>query len=61
MKRDNNLKQQRAAFVQDYVNSYRGKTTEAVDNLKSRLFVSERTIYRDLTDTIENAGRKTCI
>jgi DeoR/GlpR family transcriptional regulator of sugar metabolism len=61
MKRDNDLKQQRAVYVQEYINSYAGPTTRAVEELKSRLFVSEATIYRDLTCTIDLKGNKTCI
>jgi DeoR/GlpR family transcriptional regulator of sugar metabolism len=60
MRRDEKLKEQRAAYVQEYVNSYRGSTTKAIGELTKKLFVSEATIYRDLTITIKLGGDKIC-
>ncbi len=47
MNRDNDLKKKRAAYVKKYV--WRSKsTTRAIRELSQKLFVSERTIFRDL-------------
>jgi DeoR/GlpR family transcriptional regulator of sugar metabolism len=52
MKRDKNLKQKRAEFVKEYVNKH-ANTTTAIIELSEKLFVSERTIYMDLTATTD--------
>ena len=52
MRRDMDLKKQRAVFVQKYINNHTN-TTQAVQELTRKLFVSEATIYRDLTCTIK--------
>jgi DeoR/GlpR family transcriptional regulator of sugar metabolism len=60
MKRDMDKKQARAEFVQQYVNRYDGKTESAVRELSEKLFLSEVTIWRDLTITTETQGEKPC-
>ena len=60
MKRDEDKKQARAEFVQQYVNTYEGKTVMAVKELSDKLFLSEVTIWRDLTITTEKQGEKPC-
>jgi DeoR/GlpR family transcriptional regulator of sugar metabolism len=60
MRRDEDKKQARAEFVQMYINEYNGKTECAVRELADKLFLSERTIWRDLTDTTETQGEKPC-
>ena len=60
MKRDTNLKEQRAEFVQQYVNEYNGKTEIAVRELSDKLFLSERTIWYDLTAKTEKSTDKVC-
>lgn len=47
MNRDKKLKKQRADYVKAVVNKS-DSTVKAVAKLSKRLFVSEKTIYRDL-------------
>lgn len=60
MNRNENKKQARAEFVQQYVNEYRGKTECAVRELAEKLFISERTVWRDLTDTTVLTNQNNC-
>jgi hypothetical protein len=60
MKRCEEKLKERAQFVQEYVNKYEGKTEAAVRELSEVLFLSERTIWRVLTDTTETSEQKTC-
>ena len=60
MKRCEEKLKERAQYVQQYVNKYEGKTEAAVRELSETLFLSERTIWRDLTDTTETTGQNNC-
>ena len=60
MRRDEDKKQARAEFVQEYINRYDGKTECAVRELADQLFLSERTIWNDLTAKTETQGENPC-
>lgn len=60
MKRDEEKKQARAEYVQQYINTHEGKTEAAVRELADQLFLSERTIWYDLTAKTETQGDKPC-
>ena len=60
MKRCEDKLKERAQYVQQYVNEYVGKTEAAVRELSETLFLSERTIWRDLTDTTETIDQNNC-
>jgi len=51
---------ERAEYVQTYVNKYEGKTECAVRELSDKLFLSERTIWNDLTAKTEKPSENNC-
>jgi hypothetical protein len=51
---------ERAEYVQKYVNRYDGKTECAVRELSEKLFLSERTIWYDLTAKTEKSDKNNC-
>jgi DeoR/GlpR family transcriptional regulator of sugar metabolism len=51
---------ERAEYVQTYVNEYAGQTKCAVLELADRLFLSESTIWKDLTVKTENPSENNC-
>ena len=60
MKRCEDKLKDRAQFVQEYVNKYEGKTEAAVRELSETLFLSERTIWYDLTAKTDQTNENNC-
>lgn len=49
MNRDKSKLEQRREYVKDFVNSHEGTTTKAVEILANNLFLSETTIWNDIS------------
>lgn len=48
MNRDNSKLQARQAYVKKYIENYKGFTKDAVNELSESLFLSDKTIWKDL-------------